>query len=78
MGWFLAFWVWFQASYVEVVALVTAGIAFAEAVVRLTPTKTDDGAVERLGAAVKRILDFLRVPNLTKTPPPETKPEDKK
>ena len=41
-------------------------ISVAEVVVRLTPTKKDDGAVERIGYIVRKIMDFLKLPNLKK------------
>jgi len=43
-----------------------AGIAIAEAVTRLTPTKKDDGFVQRLGELIKLVLDSLSLPNLEK------------
>ena len=38
----------------------------AEVIVRLTPTTSDDGAVERVGGMVRQALNFLRIPNRTK------------
>lgn len=53
-------------------ALVAVG-GFAELVVRLTPTKSDDGFMERLGAFLKKAgekvswaLDKLKIPNNVK------------
>lgn len=34
-------------------------IGVAEGVVRLTPTKKDDGAVERIGKRVRQVFDFV-------------------
>ena len=53
-------------NYVGILGSVVALVAFAETVVRLTPTKSDDGAVERIGKIVSAICDFLKVPNNTK------------
>ena len=47
-------------------ALILAVLIVAEAVVRLTPTKEDDAFVERVGKWVRRVLDFLRIPNVKK------------
>jgi hypothetical protein len=69
----LQFWAWLSANLLEIGALVSALIAVAEAVVRLTPTKVDDGAVERIGKAIRSLLDMLRVPNNVKQPPTEEK-----
>lgn len=45
---------------------IMALVALAEAIVRITPTTSDDGAVERIGAIIRKILDFLKVPNNVK------------
>ena len=59
--------VWFlQANWDLLVATVLAFLAFLELAVRLTPTKTDDGAVERIGIIVKKVFDLLKVPNNVK------------
>lgn len=49
-----------------IVALVLAILSVLELAVRLTPTKTDDGAVERIGKIIRKALDFLKVPNIKK------------
>jgi len=50
------------------VAAVLALLAFAELVVRLTPTEKDDGAVERIGKKVRKWVDMLDkvFPNIKK------------
>ena len=40
-----------------------AGLFFAECIVRITPTKKDDGAVERVGKIIKRVFDTVKIPN---------------
>lgn len=50
----------------EIGLLVLTILSVAEMVVRLTPTTKDDGAVERIGAVIRKILDFLKVPNVKK------------
>lgn len=47
-------------------AFILAILTVLELGVRLTPTKTDDGAVERIGKVIRKILDFLKVPNIKK------------
>ena len=51
-----------------IITLLLTFVAFAEAVVRLTPTEKDDGAVERIGKVVRKIIDALDkvFPNLKK------------
>lgn len=58
-----------QQNMETVGALILALLVVAELVVRLTPTKTDDGAVERVGKVIRRVLDFLKVPNVKKEDP---------
>lgn len=57
---------WVTSNYQDVLLAVAAVVAAAEVVVRITPTKKDDGAVERIGSIVKKLLDFFKVPNLKK------------
>jgi hypothetical protein len=60
MGEVIAFIV---AHVVELAGIVLAVLTVAELIVRLTPTKEDDGFVERVGKVIRMILDFLRIPN---------------
>lgn len=48
----------------EMSAIILALIALAEMVTALTPTKSDDLAVERFGKYVRKLFEFLKVPNL--------------
>jgi len=50
------------------VGVVLMAVAFAESVVRITPTKKDDGFVERVGKWIRSALDTLGsiFPNLKK------------
>jgi len=57
---------WVTSNYQDVLLALAAVVAAAEVVVRITPTKKDDGAVERVGKVVKKLLDFFKVPNLKK------------
>jgi len=62
----MEFFKWVTSNYQDVLLAVAAVVAAAEVVVRITPTKKDDGAVERIGKVVKKLLDFFKVPNLKK------------
>lgn len=41
-------------------------VTIMEFIVRLTPTKTDDGFIQRIGNLVSKFLDSIGVPNKTK------------
>lgn len=54
-------WLWdHKAEIFGALAMIVGAL---EILVRLTPTTADDGAVERIGKTLKRIMDFLRIPN---------------
>jgi len=56
-------WAWAVGSpYLS----LTIGIAIAEFITRLTPTKKDDGFVQRAGELIKFVLDKAKAPNLSK------------
>ena len=57
---------WITENYVQLIYLAFAIISVAEIVVRFTPTEKDDGAVERIGYFVRKLADFLKIPNLKK------------
>lgn len=57
---------WVINNYVELFGVLGLFLALAEGVVRLTPTKADDGAVERIGKLIRQIMDLLRIPNMKK------------
>lgn len=50
--------------WVEIMSIMSSLWAAAEGVVRLTPTKTDDGALHRLGALADKLLVWF--PNMKK------------
>lgn len=60
-----------QANWETLAALVLGLLGVAELVVRLTPTKTDDGAVERVGKRIRQLFDMLKVPNVKKPEDPK-------
>lgn len=62
MWWFL------EGNWDTLIELILAVILVAEIAVRLTPTKTDDGAVERVGSWIKKILNMVKIPNRIKEP----------
>ena len=71
---------WLVTNYVEVLQALTLVVAALEAVTRLTPTKTDDGFVTRIGKVLDRVLDFAKVPNVVKknqAPAPEVERDSK-
>lgn len=50
-------------NYVNILLALAAIVAAAEAVVRVTPTEKDDGAIERVGKAIKFVMNALKIPN---------------
>jgi len=64
----MAFVEWIKLNYVNVIIAISALTSFLEIVVRLTPTKTDDGFVSRLGKWIDIIMDFLKIPKIVKAP----------
>lgn len=54
---------WVMAHLSELAMVLLALLSVAELVTRLTPTKKDDGFVERVGGIIRRMLDFLKIPN---------------
>lgn len=57
---------WLQENYAGVLMLLSALVAVGEAITRLTPTKTDDGFVSRVGGVIDKVLDLAKVPNIRK------------
>jgi hypothetical protein len=68
MGEVLAAVAWLKANSDSILAVLVALLALGEAVVRLTPTESDDGFVQRVGVVLSKVLDFLGVPNNLKKP----------
>jgi hypothetical protein len=62
----LEYWGWLQANYKNVLLTLAALVAFLEAFVRMTPTKSDDGAVHRIGQFVDWLLELAHIPNVNK------------
>lgn len=50
---------WIMQHIMPILGVVTAAVALAEAIVRLTPTEKDNSVVQK----IKDVLDFI-VPNL--------------
>ena len=57
---------WLMANYMELFLVLGGLVSVAEVVVRLTPTKKDDSAVERIGKLLRQVMDFLKIPNAKK------------
>lgn len=59
---------WLVDSKEEIAGLLLGLVAIGETITRLTPTKADDGFVERIGGFIKKALDALGLPNKVKAP----------
>lgn len=59
-----------QVLILAALVIITGLVSIAEILVRLTPTKSDDGAVKRIGARIDKLLDLAKVPNNKKSEPP--------
>lgn len=57
---------WLGDNYANVLQILVLIVTAGELVTRLTPTKTDDGFLLRIGAHLDKILTALKVPNLRK------------
>lgn len=55
---------WVKDNYVELLSSLGIILLGLEMLVRLTPTKKDDGAVERVGKKLRSLMDLLKVPNV--------------
>lgn len=55
---------WLKDNYVELLSSLGVIMVGLQMLVRLTPTKKDDGAMERVGSKLNWLLDLLKVPNL--------------
>lgn len=55
-----------MANLDKIAALLLAVIALGEAIVALTPTKSDDGFVEKVGKWIKGAIRFFIVNNKVK------------
>jgi len=59
----LLIWAWLAENGPVILGGLMGLVAFAEVIVTFTPTKTDDLFVERIGAGIRRIMEFFKVPN---------------
>lgn len=53
-----------MANYQGILISLSIMIMGLEGIVRLTPTKKDDSALERAGKLIKWLMDLLKVPNV--------------
>lgn len=57
---------WLVQNYVELFTIVGLVLGAAEAITRFTPTTKDDAFLERIGSVLRKIMDFLKIPNVKK------------
>ena len=57
---------WFINHWDELAMALAMIFGGAEMIVRLTPTKEDDGFMERVGKWIRILLDGAKVPNVKK------------
>lgn len=55
---------WLKDNYIELLSSLGIIMVGLQMLVRLTPTKKDDGALERVGAKLNWLMDLLKVPNV--------------
>ena len=55
---------WLSVNGPVIAGAILGLLAVAETVTRLTPTKKDDTAVERIGSFIRKFFDILGVPNV--------------
>ena len=60
---------WLLENYVQFFTALAALLTAVEAVCRILPTKSPEGAVQRFGLILKIVMDTLKVPNNIKLPP---------
>lgn len=67
MEMFMEWFAWLKANYTGILLTVPPILisiyGVAEMIVRLTPTKTDDNILERVGKIGRKVFDILGVPN---------------
>lgn len=54
------------SSVQNISPIIPVVLGVAELITRLTPTKKDDGFIERIGSSIRKGLDLLQVPNKKK------------
>ena len=57
-------WAWMMANYAGILVSLSVIVVGLEGIVRLTPTKSDDSALERVGKAIHWLMDLLKIPNI--------------
>jgi hypothetical protein len=57
---------WISENYIQLLQILTLIVVLGESITRLTPTKSDDGFMSRVGSGLDGILGALKVPNLRK------------
>ena len=64
MEFVMKFWAYMSANWYGILMAGSVVLAAAEFIVRLTPTKNDDTAVQRIANVYNKLFEFLRVPNI--------------
>lgn len=67
-------WAWLNANGNNAAELLLALLFVGELISRMTKTEKDDGVVERIGAVIRKALDFLGLPNRKKEEDPPADP----
>lgn len=66
---------WFILNKEELAIFLGCLGVVAESIVRITPTKSDDAALERIGKLITKVFSILKIPSIKK---PEIKNKDEK
>jgi len=64
----LNYFYWIKDNYVELIVSLSLLIPALQAIARFTPTKTDDGFLEKIGEKLTALMDMLRIPNVKRNP----------
>jgi len=52
-------WTWLMENYPQLLIVVSSLLATAEVIVKLTPTKSDDSALERIGSFWTKLISWI-------------------
>lgn len=55
-----------KENYIQMIQALLAVVFSIELITRITPTKKDDSFIERVGSVIRKIADFLKIPNVKK------------
>lgn len=60
------FFNWLLANYDQLLIAIVGLVGSLEVIFRFLPTKTPASFLERLGSIIRSVMDFLKIPNLSK------------